>query len=256
MRSVIATLKLTFFLLLCAITIPLLILALPFQNYKRLFCIVPTFFHRTTCFIFGVKVGIEGSPVKDAHVIYVGNHLSYIDIPAIGSVLPATFISKAEVRNWPVFGILARLSKTIFIERDKSAALKCIADINLSLKKGYSLILFPEGTSTKGVEILPFKSSIFELFLSNELKENLIVQPFTVTINKIEGRPVRHEDEHDIYAWYGDMTMLPHLWNIAKSTGVEILLNFHTPLPAVNYTNRKIFALEAQKLVAQGLDSR
>jgi len=192
--------------------------------------------------------------MAEGHVLFAGNHLSYIDISTIGSVLSATFISKDDVKNWPLFGVLASISKTIFISRDRNAAVKCIADIKSSLDQGRSLILFPEGTSTNGVEVLPFKSSLFELFLNADLKEKLIIQPFTISIQRVDGRDVKTIQDHDYYAWHGDMTMIPHLWDLAQSKGVDILISLHKPLKASDYDNRKTFAFDCHNAVAKGLE--
>jgi 1-acyl-sn-glycerol-3-phosphate acyltransferase len=253
MRVIIASLKLFFFGLLCLLIIPLQILwLLAFKN-SPLYFVIPTLFNRLTLFIFRIKVEIEGTPSTNQHVIYVGNHLSYIDISVLGGNLPATFISKADVRQWPVFGTLASISQTVYIERHRGAAIQCIQDIKKSLSARRSLILFPEGTSTQGFEVLPFKSSIFELFLNDKLKESLIAQPFTISIQKIGTHTPPSLLDHDIYAWYGDMELPPHLWMLALSKGATIRVEFHSPRPAKAYDNRKIFAQDCQKDVDEGL---
>jgi 1-acyl-sn-glycerol-3-phosphate acyltransferase len=253
MRITIATIKLFFFGLLCAVIIPIQILWLFLFKNSSLYFIVPTIFNRLTLFIFRIKVRTTGVPSTDKHTIYVGNHLSYIDIPVLGGHLPATFISKADVRKWPVFGTLASISQTVYIERHRGAAIQCINDIEKSLSAGRSLILFPEGTSTQGFKVLPFKSSIFELFLNDKLKEVLIAQPFTLSIKTVGDNSPPPPKDHDIYAWYGDMELPPHLWALALSKGVTIELEFHLPHPAKNYGNRKEFAQACHKDVANGL---
>ncbi len=253
MRTVIAFIKVTIFGLLCLVILPTQTLNLFLFGRTRFYFIVPTFFHNTTCFIFRIKTHVQGN-IAHGHVVYVGNHLSYIDIPFLGGILKAVFISKASVKTWPVFGWLASISKTIFIERSRSAATKAIADIKNSLTAGRSLILFPEGTSTNGTNVLPFKSSVFELFLNKELKNNLTVQPFTLSITGINAQtPPANVEAHDVYAWYGDMELPPHLWALAKLKGADILVTFHPPRPAANYEDRKAFANDCQKDVAVGL---
>ena len=245
--------KVSVFGLLCLIILPTQTLSLFLLGRTRFYFIVPFFFHRATCFIFRIKTQVQGS-ITHGHVVYVGNHLSYIDIPVLGSILKAVFISKASVKTWPVFGWLAAISKTIFIERNRSAATKAINDIESSLVSGRSLILIPEGTSTNGVEVLAFKSSVFELFLNKKLKTNLVVQPFTITLTGIDNeRPPANVAAHDLYAWYGDMELPPHLWALAQSKGANILVTFHPPHAAADYDNRKEFANDCQKDVARGL---
>ena len=171
MSAIRAYIKIFLFSLVCLITMPLQGLGWIFLGNSKFFYIIPVIFYRSLCTIFRIKVKISGQPA-DGQVLFVGNHLSYIDIPVLGGHLNATFISKADVRQWPILGTLAALGKTIFIERSRNAAGKCIADIDKSLSQGRSLILFPEGTSTNGMDVLPFKSTIFELFLNEKLKNH------------------------------------------------------------------------------------
>jgi 1-acyl-sn-glycerol-3-phosphate acyltransferase len=253
MRSFISFLKLSIFILWSfLIVIPLIINGFILSKSKK-FHFTPGLYHRVTCLIYGIKTQIKGIPNTSDHVVFVGNHLSYIDIPVIGSRLPATFIAKADVRKWPIFGLLSMLAQTIFIERSREAAQKCITDIKTALKKNRSLILFPEGTSTQGVDVLPFKSSIFDLFLQQDLKEKLLIQPFTISVQSIDNKQITSTRDLDTYAWHGEMTMLPHLWAIGKSKGAKILLTFHKPRAASHYDNRKLFAKDCQQDVAEGL---
>lgn len=253
MRIIVASIKLFFFGVLCLFIIPTqTVWQLLFQK-SDLYFVVPKIFNLLTLFIFRIKVSIIGESPKRQNVIFVGNHLSYIDIPVLGGHLLANFIAKADVRNWPIFGTLASISRTIYIERDRGAAMKCIDDIEKALDQERSLILFPEGTSTQGIEVLPFKSSIFELFLHEKLKEKLIIQPFTITIQKVDGHYILSANDNDLYAWHSDMTLPPHLWQLAKSKGAQIQVELHKPLYAKDYNDRKIFAQESHEIVDTGL---
>lgn len=252
MRPLIASFKIFLFILLCFVTIPLQAINSLLLGKTHALYSIQTLFFSLLCLIFRVKVNLSGQKAS-GHVVYVGNHLSYIDIVAVGAHLDATFISKADVKNWPVLGLLATLSRTVFIERSRNAATKCIADIKATLSNGRSLILFPEGTSTNGLDVLPFKSTIFELFLNQKIKSNLIVQPFTITLKKVNGQNITNPKDQDSYAWYGDMTLPPHLWSLAKSKGAKVLITFHPPRPATDFQDRKEFALACHQDVAQGL---
>lgn len=252
MRAIIASLKIASFLALTLITIPLQALDRLLLEKTRFFYIIPTMYFKITAWIFQIKTKQIGNK-HNGQVVFVGNHLSYIDIPVIGGKLDATFISKADVRNWPLFGILSALAKTIFIERSRNAVQKCISDIQKMLNEGRSLILFPEGTSTNGLKVLPFKSTIFELFLNETLKDSLYVQPFTVSLEKIDGKTITDATQHDLYAWYGDMTFMPHLWQLAKTKGTIVTLTLHEARKASDYDDRKSFALDCQQDVEQEL---
>lgn len=252
MKTLFASIKIVFFGLLCLITIPTQFLNMVFLSKTKVFYIVPKLFHGLTCFIFGIRIKIEGD-ISQKHTIFVGNHLSYIDIPVLGSFLNATFISKEEVKSWPVFGLLGSLAKTVFISRDRNAVEKCIQDIQSRLARGRSLILFPEGTSTNGKEVIPFKSSVFEIFLNQNLKEKITIQPFTINIKDVDGRPVESLKDHDLYAWYGDMELEPHLWALAKTSGITLTVTFHPPIKANKYDHRKNFAHDCHQAVSNGI---
>lgn len=255
MRTLIACNKLFFFALLCLIIIPIQTVWQLITRNSRLYFVIPKLFNRLTLFIFRIKVNMMGEKPEKDNVIFVGNHLSYIDIPVLGGHLLATFIAKADVRQWPIFGTLASISRTIYIERDRGAALKCIQDIQKSLKEERSLILFPEGTSTQGTEVFPFKSSIFELFLHKDLKKKLIIQPFTITITHINGHDILTSNDNDIYAWHSDMTLPPHLWTLAKSKGASIQVHLHKPHKASDFENRKEFSSRCHQDVQEGLQN-
>lgn len=253
MRQIIGIIKLFFFGLLCTIIIPIQMIWCALFKNSPLYFIIPKIFNRLTLFIFRIRIITRGNPKEEGHIIYLGNHLSYIDIPVLGGNLNATFIAKADVKGWPVFGTLASISQTIYIERNRSAAIKCIEDISAALNNGRSLILFPEGTSTQGVSVYPFKSSLFELFLNPKLKNDLIIQPFTLSIKNVDQRLAQSGDDFDTYAWHSDMELPPHLWALAKSKGVTLGLEFHAPRPALQYDNRKLFAQDCEMDVKTGL---
>lgn len=255
MRSLISFLKILSFVLVFLITIPIQAVWILLFNRSPKFYSFITVFGKIACSIFNIKVRVEGEPKLNEQTIFVGNHLSYIDIIVLGSFLNATFVAKADVARWPLFGLLARISQTVFITRNRDEAPKALENIKSSIAQGRSLIIFPEGTSTKGTEVLPFKSSLFDLFLQDGLKDNIKLQGFTMNIIEANGKKVAHEDDHDVYAWYADMTLLPHLWALGKSKGVTIKITFHPPRAASQYTNRKKFALDCHYDVAKGLQA-
>lgn len=253
MRTLIACYKMFCFALLCAFTFPILAIWRACFSKTDLFHAIPKTFHTLTCKIFQIKIETVGKPTEE-HAIYLGNHLSYIDIPVIGSVLDATFISKDDVKSWPVFGWLALLAETVFISRSRDAAQKCINDISEMIERDRSLILFPEGTSSRGSNVIPFKSSLFELFLNESIKDKLLIQPFTLSIQRIDEKEISKPEDMDRYAWYGDMELTPHLWQIANLKGALIRINFHPPYPANKFDNRKIFAKTCYEDVKAGLE--
>lgn len=253
MRTLIAAFKITTFFILSLLTIPIQALGYVFLGKSRAFYLISSNYYRLVCLIFRIRIDLEGARAT-GQVVYVGNHLSYIDIPVVGAQLNATFISKADVKHWPIFGTLSRLARTIYIERKRDAVESSIKKIGQRLNEGRSLILFPEGTSSSGQQVLPFKSSLFELFLSDSLKNKLVIQPFTVSLLSTNQQTVETSADFDRYAWYADMEFMPHLWELAKTKGAYVSLTFHPPREAKDYDNRKQYALDCEQDVRLGLE--
>lgn len=246
-----ATLKLIAFILLVIAILPTqsLLLLLKFEQTAAHW---GQLWHRAVCGALGIDVIVEGRPLDGVQVAYVGNHLSYLDIPVVGSVLHGSFIAKREMRRWPVFGWLAMLQRTLFISRDPRDAAKVVAQADAVLDSGRNLIVFPEGTSSPGLRVLPFKSSLFSV-LERHLGEGLKIQPFTIDLRAVDGRPVTDVVDRDAYAYYADMTLAPHFWTFMRGKGAQVRLVFHPPLVLPEGSDRKQASSIAHACVASGL---
>lgn len=253
MRIPVASLKMSAFVVWCLILVPPQALLLLIHRGKGAY-MLPSIWQRGICLIFNIKVRRTGAPHTASQAIYVGNHLSYLDIPALGSLLKASFVAKNDVASWPVFGFLSRMQQTAFISRSAKDAAEEKNALGRMMEEGKSLIIFPEGTSTDGRSVLPFKSSLFAMALKNA-NADLLVQPFTLSLDTVEGRPPSTQDERDLYAWHRDMTTeLPaHLWSFALSKGACVTLHFHPPVRACDYQDRKILAKTCHDAVSGGL---
>ncbi len=251
MGSLRAFAKLVAFALISVILLPFQIAVLAVAGRGRAVYALPRKWHATMCCLFGIRVVIEGMPLASRQALFVGNHLSYLDILAIGSVLEASFVAKVEVASWPVFGFLSKLQQTAFISRSRATLQNDKYALGQMLAAGRSLIIFPEGTSTDGQTVLPFKSSLFSLAL--ETKAPLLVQPMTLALTAREGRPVATQADRDYYTWHGDMTLAPHLWAFATGQGVTLTLRFHPPLDPAAFTDRKLLAQACHEACLSGL---
>lgn len=254
MSAVKASVKLALFALLCVpvvLTQPFLLMVYRGPHAYH----IPYLWHRSVCAIFGIRFKIIGKPATDRQTIYMSNHLSYLDIPMIGSLLKASFVAKKEVESWPVFGFLSKLQQTEFIERKRTAAHQQKQVMSARLASGQSLIIFPEGTSTSGESVLPFKSSLFTLAMDGSAKD-LYVQPMTISLVKVNGKTPENTDTRNIYAWPRDLDMPlhEHLWRFACSSGADLTLTFHPPLRARDYDDRKILAKACHDNVSKGLE--
>lgn len=254
MKSVIASIKLFLFALnvmwICALQ-PIVMF---FTKGKHAFHL--TFiFQNLWRMCLGIKIVVKGTPCTDKHVLFMGNHLSYLDIPAIASVIKhASFVAKSEVEGWPLAGFLSSLQQTTFIQRKRSKIIEEKNNIQKRVDDGDNLIIFPEGTSTSGLDILPFKSSLFMLVLG-ENNESIYIQPFTIDILDIDGKQPKTKDERDIYAWPRDVDidLHHHLWRFAKVKGATLQITFHDPIRAKDYTDRKALAKDCHEIAVKGL---
>ena len=254
MKNPVIFLKAFLFFVWSLITIPPQIAVMLFHRGPNAYTI-PHLWQKGVCRIFGLKVVIEGTPITEQQCLFIINHVSYLDIPVIGSVLRASFIAKKEVSGWPVFGFLSRLQQTAFISRSRGDAQREKNALSNMLDEGKSLILFPEGTSTDGRNVAPFKSSLFSMTLDGS-RSNLVIQPVTLKVEQVDGKNPAEQSARDIYAWYGDMTMPPHLSGFAASRGAVVKLIFHPAIKPSDYDDRKGLADACWNMVQSGLEEK
>jgi len=172
--------------------------------------------------------------------LYIANHVSYLDIFLLGSIVPGYFVAKSEVAGWPLLGKLARLQNTLFIERNSRRAREQVEILQKQLVDGGNLILFPEGTSTEGAHVEPFKSSLFHAAETDSGVE-IQIQPMTLAYTRHKGlkmsQPIR-----DYYAWYATMPFLSHFIQALGMRNADIELIFHAPVKISDFDCRKTCA--------------
>jgi len=256
MRNIIASIKFLAFALLCLIIVPAQSIMLLFHRGKYAY-ILPWLWQKGVCAIFRITLAVSGAPYTKSQTLYVSNHLSYLDIPAIGSVLRASFIAKKDVSRWPVFGFLSTLQQTAFVSRNPSDARTEKNALDNMLAEGKSLIVFPEGTSTDGTEFVPFKSSLFAIAF-HENAPDLMIQPFTLQMQSVNGHAPETQELRDLYSWHRhmDTELHEHLWRFAQSKGAVIAMEFHDPIRARDYEDRKILAKTCQDHVFRTLEKQ
>lgn len=213
---------------------------------------LPALFHRLFCRVLGIHVEVRGAPVADRQAVFISNHLSHLDVSVIGGVVRACFVAKQDVRGWPVFGALSRLQQTVFITRDPRRVAEAVAKIRDALAAGHRLVLFPEGTTSDGRSVLPFKSSSFSV-LADPGMQDVVLQPMTVELLEADGRPIDAGGDRDLYAYHGEMTLVPHLLAFMAGSGARVRLHFHAPLPRDPRRTRKELAAAAQAQVSAPL---
>lgn len=211
---------------------------------------IPRLFHAWLTRAFGIRVHVEGE-LADSPALIVSNHLSWLDIPVLGSRIPGSFVAKAEVATMPLVGALANLQDTIYVERERRLAAGDQADaIADRLAQGGRVILFPEGTSNDGVRILPFKSSLFAP-VEGAAGRNVMVQPLTLAYTELNGMPLTRNRQLDI-AWIGDMELAPHAFDVMKLGSLRARILCHRPVRASDFPDRKALARHCRAEVARG----
>ncbi|KIC44385.1 acyl-phosphate glycerol 3-phosphate acyltransferase [Ruegeria sp. ANG-S4] len=193
--------------------------------------------------LLGISFHSSGELMRERGAV-VANHQSWLDIFALNARKRIYFVSKAEVANWPGIGWLAKATGTVFIERNPKKAQEQTRIFEERLKAGHKLLFFPEGTSTDGLRVLQFKTTLFAAFFTNELRDFMYVQPVSVVFHAPKGQPDR------FYGWWGDMDFGPHLLKTlgARRQGAVELI-YHAPARVSDFENRKALAAHCEEAV-------
>ena len=254
MRRIGAFFRLALLGLTALVLIPLQMLALRW-NWPILHRL-PLRFHRILLWLFGVRVTEKGSAPGSAATLVVANHVSWLDIPVIGSLHPLSFIAKSEIEGWPVVGLLARLQRSVFIDRQRR---KATAEVNDALAhrlvKGETIVLFAEGTTSDGNRLLPFRSSLVgaaQTALMHDSVEQVFLQPLAIAYTRRDGLPVTRR-ERPFIAWYGDMELGPHLGIFLEGHPLDVTVTWGEPIPFNG--NRKEATAAAENAVRRALQA-
>ena len=206
---------------------------------------------RACLFVCGLRLRRIGQPPSgDTPVLYVANHLSYLDIPVLYSLIEGTFIAKAEVAGWPFFGHAAKLARTVFVERSGPRAATQKQELLDRMAKGEDLILFPEGTSTDGSGVVPFKSTLFSITEGLPEGRRMLIQPVALAYTRDRDGRWLDGERREYYCWFGDSTLVAHLWRALGLPGADVEVRFGEPIAVGPGANRKRLAHEAWRRVA------
>jgi len=211
----------------------------------------PHWYHRQVCRLLGITLNIEGSVAKDAPVLLVCNHTSWLDIPVLSALAPVSFVAKLEVGGWPFVSALARLQRSVFVDRTRRLAAGDAANaITTRLQQGDTIVLFPEGTSSDGNRVLPFKTSLFGAVAGAGMPaaEQVVVQTVAVVYTHIHGVPVTRAERPRL-GWYGDMEMTSHAWGVLKLGAITVTIKVGPPVPLADFKDRKDLALKSERAI-------
>jgi 1-acyl-sn-glycerol-3-phosphate acyltransferase len=219
---------------------------------RRLAGWTPVLFHRLFLRMFGLRVEVRGAPARGAPVLVLSNHLSWLDISVLGSLAPLSFVAKSEVAGWPVISLFAKLQRTVFIDRARrSHTAEVNAAVARRLAAGDVIVLFPEGTSSDGNRVLPFRSALVgaaRTALADEGAGTIHLQPLAIAYTRRNGLPLSRRDRPEV-AWYGDMDLAPHLLGFLTGGPFDVRVTWGEPIPFDAGTDRKRAAAAAEAAV-------
>jgi 1-acyl-sn-glycerol-3-phosphate acyltransferase len=201
---------------------------------------------RVSVWLLGLRMTVRGQPVRSGAL--VANHSTWADIPVLRSVTLLYFVAKSEVRDWPVIGFITDVTGTIFIERRRTDAKRQERILRERIAANQLLCFFPEGTSTDGLRVLPFKSSLFSAFYDNDHGADLWIQPVSVRYRPAPGAGL----PPSFYGWWGDMDFAAHIWSVmSRSFGGTAEVVFHDPVRPTDFPDRKLLAAHCGEAVAR-----
>ena len=236
-----------------ALTLPLMPIQAVAVALKRPFARrLPRVYHGWSARILGFRIKAQGERSSDRPTLFVANHTSYLDIEILGALIEGSFVAKHEVARWPFFGWLAKLQRTVFVDRRVRSTAAQRDAIRERLDAGDNLILFPEGTANDGNRVLPFKSALFSVADYRGRGGTLTVQPVSLAYTRLDGIPLGRF-YRPFFAWYGDMELAPHLWAMLGLGTVEVAVTFHPPVTLAQFGSRKGLAEHCHRVIAQGV---
>lgn len=222
-------------------------LALKFRA-RPLYRAMPVVFHRYLLFVLGVKVERIGRPAAARPLLITSNHLSWLDIVVLSSLMPVSFIAKSEVAGWPLFGTLARLQRSVFVERARRGKTAEVNEtIAARLRDGDAMVLFAEGTTSDGARVLPFRSALIGASQAATMGESSHIQALNIAYPSIAGLPIGRANL-PLIAWYGDMDLVPHLADLLTIGTITARVSFGEALKVEPASDRKALtrALEGE----------
>jgi lyso-ornithine lipid O-acyltransferase len=239
------------FVMLTLVLLPFQLIGIAFD--LRLQRSIPHLYHRILCVLIGVRICEVGRRSAASPLLILSNHVSWLDICVITALAPVVFVAKREVAGWPVFGWLARLQRTIFINRQArhqtGAATREIAS---RLLGGDAVVLFAEGTSSDGIRVLPFRSSlvgaVHHALGDGTHHTHVTVQPMSLAYVRFGGLPTGRA-LRDRVAWYGDVSLIPHLLYVLASGAVDVTVSWGEAVAYDMAADRKAITRTSEKSV-------
>ena len=236
------------------VLLPVMIVIIPLQaliNALRLpfWHVLPRLFHRIGCIFLGLRVRVIGQPATGRATLLVSNHISWTDIVAVGSVADVTFVAKREVADWFFVGMMARLQKTIFVDRTRrSDAGRTAQEMGAHMASGNAVLLFAEGQSDIGTHVLPFRSALVgaaQHAMIDAGARDVLIQPLTIAYTRLQGLPISR-NERSMVAWIKSRSVRRNIADILSGPVKDVTVAFGAPRPLSQTDNRKLVTKAAE----------
>ncbi|RRI06322.1 1-acyl-sn-glycerol-3-phosphate acyltransferase [Mesorhizobium tamadayense] len=222
------------------VLVPLQILSMKTRLWPE--TVILKIWHKMILKAIGLRVHVKGALARERPLLIAANHISWTDIMVLGSFVDVKFIAKADMEGWPLIGMLSRLQRTVFIERErKRTSGDQASEIAKRMAKGDVMVLFAEGSTGDGNLVLPFKSTLFgaaSMAIAEGAADQVFIQPVAIVYTRVHGVPMgrRHRP---MAAWIGDEDLMPHLKVLLAEGAVDAEVHFGDPVPFSKGSSRK-----------------
>ena len=218
---------------------------------------VPVLYHKIIAWLFGVRITLDGALYPNRPLMIVANHVSWLDIVILSSIAPLSFVAKAEMATWPLFGQLAWMQRTIFVKRqERRRSAEQANQIAERLGERDTMVLFPEGTTSDGHAMLPFKTTLFEaarLALADAHEEHAVIQPVAIDYTRLHGLPLARQFRQHV-AWPGDVGLGEHFLPLVATGALDVIVHLGEPIAFTAQSNRKVVAAQCQDAIRRMLN--
>jgi 1-acyl-sn-glycerol-3-phosphate acyltransferase len=214
---------------------------------------LPHYYFRAVAQLLRMRVEVTGEPLKDRACLYVANHVSWLDVVVLSAIAPMCFIAKKEVARWPLFGTLASIGRTLYVDRDRRHDVgRSRRAVQARLHGGEIVTLFAEGRSSDGNRVLPFRSALIGAADLQVRGAPVAVQPVTIAYTGMHGIPLGR-GLRPIFAWYGDMDLFAHLLGVGGAGPPDVEVRFHPVIYGRDVGGRKALARHCEEEIKRGL---
>ncbi|MER8524334.1 1-acyl-sn-glycerol-3-phosphate acyltransferase [Mesorhizobium sp. M0644] len=234
------------------VLVPLQILSMRTGLWRETFIL--KIWHRMIVRTLGLRIHVKGALSGQRPLLIAANHISWTDIMVLGSMVDVTFIARADMAGWPLIGMLSKLQRTVFIERErKRSSGDQASEIAGRMAKGDAMVLFAEGSTGDGNMILPFKSTLFgaaTMAIAEGAAEQVFIQPVAIVYTRLHGVPLgrRHRP---VAAWIGDEELMPHLKVLMAEGALDVEVHFGEAIPFSKGSSRKETAKQMERQVRE-----